>query len=184
MAPYGRLLWLRTAPSLGSSVPAVPSLRPGAVPGAGQRCFRAEPCQMRVGDGCGCPTQATTPPPFPARGQGGRRPLRLHTRRIVLPGPGRKDFLHPGQGMTWGIRVLPAQSRHGRAQRLRCPAKPHQAPPGSDPDSPCWNSPPGIRPHSAATAAGLCRLGVCGGAPAAPRAGRGLRPCGGAGMLP
>lgn len=65
--------------------------------------------------GCGCPTQAMTPPPFPPRGQGGRRPLRLHTRRIVLLGPGRKDFLHPGQGMTWGIRVLAAHSHHSRA---------------------------------------------------------------------
>lgn len=49
---------------------------------------------------------------------------------------------------------------------------------------PCWNSAPAIRPHSAATAAGLCRLGACAGAPAAPRAGRGLRPCGGAGVVP
>lgn len=80
---------------------------------------------MRVGDGCGCPTQAVTPPPFPPRGQGGRRPLRLHTRRIVLQRPGRKDFLHPGQGMTGGIRLLAAHSHRSRAQRLRCPAKPH-----------------------------------------------------------
>lgn len=73
----------------------------------------------------GCPTRAVTLPPLPPRGQGGRRLLQPHTRRIVLPGPGRKDFLHPGQGTTRGSRELAACSHHGRAERLRQTAKPH-----------------------------------------------------------
>lgn len=100
---------------------------------------RAEPCQPR-GHGAhrvpgpeagrakgvrGCPTQAMTPLPFPPRGQGGGHPLRPHTWRLVLPGPGRKDFLHPGQGTTTRRSRTPAaRSRHSRAERLRQPAKP------------------------------------------------------------
>lgn len=114
----------------------------GSVPSGRSRA------RLRVGDGCGCPTQATTPPPFPPRGQGGRRPLRLHTRRIVLPGPGRKDFLHPGQGMTWGIRVPAAHSHHGRAGHSGSGARPSPTTsPAAGPQCPRVPRPPWLWPR-------------------------------------
>lgn len=59
-----------------------------------------------------------TPLPLPPRGQGGGRPLQPHTQRIVLPEPGRKDFLRPGQGTTQGRWAPATCSCRGRAERL------------------------------------------------------------------
>lgn len=58
----------------------------------GRRCAR---CGWVMGVGA---PPGRDPVAVSSRGQGGRRPLRRHTRRIVLPGAARKDFLHPGQG--------------------------------------------------------------------------------------
>lgn len=94
--------------------------------------------------------------------------------------PGASSPLPPwlSRAAPAASQALPPRSERGRGGRVS------PSPLGSSPDSPCWNSSPAIGPHSAATAARQCRLDGCGGAQAAPTAGRGLRPCRGAGVLP
>lgn len=95
--PHGRpLLLLRTAPGLGSRVPAVPSLCPGAV--AAQRARGAEPCRIAGGRWVWVPRAGRDPAAVSSPWAGWQAPLRRHTRRIVLPGPAGRTSSIPARG--------------------------------------------------------------------------------------
>lgn len=106
------------------------------------------------------------PPSWP-----GDHPGMLGTSNLLMPRPGRAALA--------AGRALSPRSAQGRGGHV---SPGHLL--GSGPNSPCWNSSPMTGPHSVAVAARWCRLDGCGGAQAAPKAGRGLRPCRGVWVLP